>query len=42
MVWHFPLLSINDAKFITIDKKNADNNLEIYNFTAEEKFYFNG
>ena len=37
-----PLISINDAKFITIDKKNADNNLEIYNFTAEEKFYFNG
>ena len=42
MVWHFPLISINDAKFITIDKKNADNNLEIYNFTEEEKFNFNG
>ena len=41
-IWHFPLISINDAKFITIDKKNADNNLEIYNFTTEEKFYFNG
>ncbi len=42
MVWHFPLISINDAKFITIDKKYADNNLEIYTFTTEEKFYFNG
>ena len=30
-IWHFPLISINDAKFITVDKKNADNNLEIYN-----------
>ena len=42
MVWHFPLISIDDAKFITIDKKNSDNNLEIYNFTEEEKFKFNG
>ena len=42
MVWHFPLISINDAKYITIDKKNADSNLEIYNFTKEEIFYFNG
>ena len=41
-VWHFPLISINNAKFITVDKKNADNNLKIYNFTKEEKFYFNG
>ena len=41
-VWHFPLISINNAKFITVDKKNANNNLEIYNFTKEEKFYFNG
>ena len=42
MVWHFPLISINDAKFITIDKKIADSNLEIYKFTEEEKFHFNG
>ena len=42
MVWHFPLISINDAKFITIDKKNTDTNLEIYNFTKEEIFDFNG
>ena len=41
-VWHFPLISINNAKFITVDKKNADNNLKIYNFAKEEKFYFNG
>ena len=41
-IWHFPLISINDAKFITVDKKHADNNLEIYNFTDQEKFSFNG
>ena len=41
-VWHFPLISINDAKFITVDKKYADNNLDIYNFTDQEKFSFNG
>ncbi|MBT3777383.1 MAG: ureidoglycolate hydrolase [Pelagibacteraceae bacterium] len=41
-VWHFPLISFNDAKFITIDKKNDENNLEIYNFTEEETFTING
>ena len=41
-IWHFPLISINDAKFITVDKKHADNNLDIYNFTDQEKFSFNG
>ena len=41
-IWHFPLISINDAKFITVDKKHADNNLEIYNFSDQEKFSFNG
>jgi len=37
-VWHFPLISIQDAKFITIDKKNAEKNIEIYQFTENEKF----
>ena len=37
-VWHFPLISINDAKFITIDKKNDEGNLEIYNFSNDEVF----
>ena len=37
-VWHFPLISIEDAKFITIDKKNDESNLEIYNFAEDEVF----
>ena len=41
-IWHFPLISIEDAKFITVDKKNDLNNLEIYNFTEEEIFNING
>ena len=37
-VWHFPLISIEDAKFITIDKKNDEDNLEIYKFDDDEVF----
>ena len=37
-VWHFPLISIENAKFITIDKKNDEGNLEIYNFVDSEVF----
>ena len=40
-VWHFPLISIDDAKFVTIDKKNAEKNLKIYKFTENEKFILN-
>ena len=40
-VWHFPLISVQDAKFITIDKKDSKNNLEIYNFCENEKFILN-
>ena len=40
-IWHFPLISIQDAKFITIDKKDAEKNIEIYKFTANEKFILN-
>ena len=40
-VWHFPLISIQNAKFITIDKKDAEKNIEIYKFTENEKFILN-
>jgi len=40
-VWHFPLISIQDAKFITIDKKDAKKNIEIYKFKENEKFILN-
>jgi len=40
-VWHFPLISIQDAKFITIDKKDEQNNIEIYKFAKNEKFILN-
>ena len=40
-VWHFPLISTQDAKFITIDKKDAEKNIEIYKFTENEKFILN-
>tara|TARA_B110000495_G_C22746536_1_gene437550 strand:- start:13 stop:507 length:495 start_codon:yes stop_codon:yes gene_type:complete len=40
-IWHFPLISVQDAKFITIDKKDADKNIEIYKFTENEKFILN-
>ena len=31
-VWHFPLIALEDSNFLTIDKKDTKNNLEIYNF----------
>ena len=40
-IWHFPLISIQDAKFITIDKKDAQKNIEIYKFAKNEKFILN-
>ena len=40
-VWHFPLISIQDAKFITIDKKDSNKNIEIYKFNENEKFILN-
>jgi ureidoglycolate lyase len=40
-VWHFPLISLLDSKFITIDKKDAEKNIEIYKFTENEKFNLN-
>ena len=40
-VWHFPLISLENEKYITIDKKDADNNIEIYNFEQSEIFELN-
>ena len=40
-VWHFPLISTQDAQFITIDKKDAEKNIEIYKFTETENFILN-
>ena len=40
-VWHFPLISLDNAKYITIDKKDAQNNIEIYNFDKSEIFELN-
>ena len=37
-VWHFPLISIEDAEFITIDKKDAETNIDIYNLDLTEQF----
>ena len=37
-IWHFPLISTQDAQFITIDKKDAKKNIKIYKFIETEKF----
>ena len=40
-VWHFPLISIDDAKFITVDKKDEKKNIDIYKFSENEEFILN-
>ena len=40
-VWHFPLISLDNAKYITVDKKYAKKNIEIYNFDKSEIFELN-
>ena len=40
-VWHFPLIAIEDSKFLTIDKKDFKNNLEIYNFQNNHEILLN-
>lgn len=40
-IWHFPLISIQDGKFITIDKKDSKKNIQIYKLTKNEKFNLN-
>ena len=37
-VWHFPLISLDNAKYITVDKKDAKTNIEIYNFNKSDIF----
>ena len=38
-VWHFPLIATEDSSFLTIDKKDSENNLEIYNFHNNVKIF---
>ena len=40
-VWHFPLIATEDSNFLTIDKKDFKNNLEIYNFQNNHKIFLN-
>ncbi len=40
-VWHFPLISLDNAKYITVDKKDAKTNIEIYNFDKSDIFELN-
>ena len=36
-VWHFPLIAIENSNFLTVDKRDSNNNLEIYNFQNNDK-----
>ena len=38
-VWHFPLIATENSNFLTIDKKDSENNLEIYNFQNNDKIF---
>ena len=38
-VWHFPLIATENSNFLTIDKKDSANNLEIYNFQNNDKIF---
>mgnify|MGYP001300515213 CR=1 FL=1 len=40
-VWHFPLIATEDSNFLTIDKKDFKNNLEIYNFQNNQERLLN-
>ena len=40
-VWHFPLIATEDSNFLTIDKKDSSNNLEIFNFQNNDKIFLN-
>ena len=40
-IWHFPLIAVNDSNFLTIDKKDSKNNLEIYNFKNNDNILLN-
>ena len=38
-VWHFPLIAIEDSNFLTIDKKDSKNNLEIFKFQNNKQIF---
>ena len=38
-VWHFPLIATENSNFLTIDKKDSENNLEICNFQNNDKIF---
>ena len=40
-VWHFPLIALEDSNFLTIDKKDSKNNLEIYKFQNNANIFLN-
>ena len=40
-VWHFPLIALEDSNFLTIDKKDSKNNLEIYKFQNNDNIFLN-
>jgi len=40
-VWHYPLIAIENSNFLTIDKKDSENNLEIYNFQNNDNIFLN-
>jgi len=36
-VWHFPLIATENSNYLTIDKKDSENNIEIFKFQNNEK-----
>ena len=40
-VWHFPLIATEDSNFLTIDKKDSKNNLEIFQFQNNDNIFLN-
>ena len=40
-VWHFPLIATENSNFLTIDKKDSKDNLEVYNFQNNDKIFLN-
>ena len=40
-VWHFPLIATKNSNFLAIDKKDPENNLEIFYFQNNDKIFLN-
>ena len=38
-VWHFPLIATENSNYLTIDKKDSENNIEIFNFQNNDKIF---